>query len=581
MNTGEFASVQIESVKLRNFRGVASLDLNLEPELTLLVGANNSGKSRVLRAIAIALAAEQAQLDDLTVGSDEPATIDLVIAPRGGDVFDAPVGRRLGDGVQVVQEQPLTERFAWRTTLRRSAEGYGARADARRLTWDTGQQEWIALSSAVSLTGNDRSVLAAHLVVTGRDLVEELTRRGSPVRRVLSDLEVAPADRDALEKDLAAIGERIVAKSATLDAVTRALATLEDAVDGIGKPAISPVPPRIEELARSVAIDLDAGTGALPIRLHGAGARSLASLQVQSVLYDRRLGSDGTSLRPAPVTLVEEPETHLHPQATFELAALLKGMSGQVIATTHSTHVVTACDPRLVRLIRRSGNSVSVIDLRPVDDAADASTLPRARRPGLHLQEMEKLKRLVERPFGELLFASAVVVGDGATERAFLPPLLRSALGPSGAGICVIDPGSMSSELAVAAVKFAQLVELPWVLFADADVAGQRDAERLVDRVGDGDRSRLIVGGSSSDLGTPKGATEAMMLSFDPGLCRRACASLGVADAGDASALDLLKRVKGTAGAAMAAELLESNPLPEHWPTPLQDLVNKLRTMLA
>ena len=50
---------------------------------------------------------------------------------------------------------------------------------------------------------------------------------------------------------------------------------------------------------------------------------------------------------------------------------------------------------------------------------------------------MEKLKRLAERPFGDLLFASAIVVGDGATERAFLPVVLHEALGPLAHGISV------------------------------------------------------------------------------------------------------------------------------------------------
>ena len=46
----------------------------------------------------------------------------------------------------------------------------------------------------------------------------------------------------------------------------------------------------------------------------GRGPRA----QVQGILYDRLLGADGGSLRPHPVTLVAEPEAHLHPQAASE-----------------------------------------------------------------------------------------------------------------------------------------------------------------------------------------------------------------------------------------------------------------------
>ncbi|MEK8228708.1 TOPRIM nucleotidyl transferase/hydrolase domain-containing protein [Oerskovia sp. M15] len=85
---------------------------------------------------------------------------------------------------------------------------------------------------------------------------------------------------------------------------------------------------------------------------------------------------------------------------------------------------------------------------------------------------MEKLKRLAERPFGEILFASAIVVGDGATERGFLPPVLRQALGAKAHGVCVIDPESMSTPTALAVAKFANTVGTPWFIFADSDPAG-------------------------------------------------------------------------------------------------------------
>jgi hypothetical protein len=126
---------------------------------------------------------------------------------------------------------------------------------------------------------------------------------------------------------------------------------LERLVGSLGKPALNPLPLRLEELARSIAIDLDAGSGALPIRLHGSGSRSLASLQVQSVLYDRRLRADGKVTRPQPITLVEEPEAHLHPQATFDLATLLEATRGQVTGTL--PHDRLAMRPHLRSCLKR------------------------------------------------------------------------------------------------------------------------------------------------------------------------------------------------------------------------------------
>lgn len=578
-----FAQIYVESLSLRNYRGIAECVLELEPRVTLLVGRNNAGKSRILRALGIALFGIIVELDDLTVGSQAPASIDVIIAPppptEDGqeEAFDKAVGQRFGAAVQATREEPLRERVAWRTTITRSAEGMGARADAHWLVYDAGQEEWVLPSNAPGVSRDARQLVAAALVDTRRDVVEELGRRGSSIRRVLSDLEVDEQQRNTLEQTLAGVSASIVGASATLGAVKAALEELERAIGEIGVPALNPLPARLEELARSVSIELDTGSGALPVRLHGSGARSLASLQIQSVLYSRRLGQDGPVVRPHPVTLVEEPEAHLHPQASMELSDLLAELTGQVVASTHSAQLVTTAEPRAVRLIRTEGPAMTVIDLGPRRE--EGSHVHRALRASTHASEMEKLKRLVERPFGELLFASAIVIGDGATERALLPVALRHALGGKTHGLCVIDPGSMGSPLATAAVKFAQLVGIPWLLFADSDGPGREAAMGLVNTYGDGDTTLIVwVTGDHGDAG---GASEKMMIGFDEAICREACLELRPDLDPAKSTLELMKALKGAAGALLGRKLVEKHSDASTWPAALRELVEKLTARLG
>ena len=205
----------------------------------------------------------------------------------------------------------------------------------------------------------------------------------------------------------------------------------------------------------------------------------------------------------------------------------------------------------------------------------------------MHVEEMEKLRRLVERPFGELLFASAVVIGDGATERALLPPLVRSALGNRADGICIVDPGSMNSDHAVAVVKCANLIGIPWVLFSDSDTSGVTAARRLVRDHGSGDDSRVIwVPSEPVDGGKSGSATERMFFDFDPELCAAACATIGF----EPKEFDLLAFMvahKGVIGRLLAVELLARFPWPsdpqetaEQWPLPLCKLIAKLDEVL-
>jgi len=186
------------------------------------------------------------------------------------------------------------------------------------------------------------------------------------------------------------------------------------------------------------------------------------------------------------------------------------------------------------------------------------------------------VKRLVERPFGEVLFASAIVIGDGGTERAFLPPLFRHALGALGHGIVVVDPDSMSKAQPL--VKLADAIDLPWYLFVDRDGPGVSDASKICEQFDDQDshgaERRVFV------MDT-RGATEAMLRQHDPEMCRRAVVQVrpDLADSTD-DLPSLMGQVKGVAGGAYASELITAYVDPADWPDGLRTLIRTLEIAL-
>lgn len=596
------ADVFVERLSVSNFRGVRQLDLRFEPGLTLLVGRNNVGKSRVLRALHIAVGGAPVERDDLTVGSNTPATIDVVVAPRPrGQVaaassaseadnpdgtFDDAVAQRLGDSVATITIEPVRERFAWRTTIRATSEGAGARSESRVMVYVNDIHEWQGGDARPFLNRDQRGIFYAEMVSTHRDLDTELRRPGSAIRRILNDLDVGPDERETLEGRLADLGRDISSRSATLREILASLGSLKRYLDVLGEARVDAVPHSLEELARTVAVSFGAGQEPLPSRLQGSGVRSLASLQVQNVFYRHRLGSDGPDLRPHTVTLIEEPETHLHPHAVYELPALLEHQDGQVVATTHSPQLATVTDPRALRMMRESaGGEHTVVDFGPAREPAGDT--PRTRQPRFYEQEMEKLKRLAERPFGDLLFARAIVVGDGATEREFLPPVLREALGPLAHGVSVIDSNGMNADLVGAVIKFARHVELPIQVLADGDSAGHASVDRLV-RDGRIDKDREVVWLSrSTDRRIGEGrstALERMMIDFDLESCRLACGSIGLGAPLDKDGVfELLKGNKGSLGGFLADEFVAAHPYGDgvRWPHPLEELVRRLRGRLG
>jgi putative ATP-dependent endonuclease of the OLD family len=561
---------------------VDHLELKLHPKLTVLVGRNNSGKSRLLRAIGVAVGALAADRDDLTLGGPNQAAIDVILAPSGApgagdDRFDARLANALGSGArQTISEQPLRERAGWRTIIKRSSEGLSAVATRRLLRWNATIADW-ELANAEP-TREFLKLVWGDLIETRRDLALELRARGSAANRLLDDLELDAKVIAELQQQLDDLSVAIVAGSATLQRIQTALEELSTRVDAVGRPRVLPVPGRVNDLSTVAAIEIGDNSGMdLPLRLHGSGARSLASLQLQGVLYERRLGADAGNLRPHALTLIEEPEAHLHPQAQFDLRHLLESISGQVIASTHSTHLVSELDhAQLAVLIPRAG-SVSVVTLIPVEDP-DSNT-PRQLRPELYVSEMEKLRRGVERPFGEILFACAIVVGDGAMERALLPELLRHALGSQSHGLCVVDPGSMGDPAAVSALKAARLLGIPWFIFGDSDVDGQAAVQALLSNLAPAAEHAQLRTDHVVEVGGGA-ATEAMLVSFDDDMCRDA-AKKTRPDIDASDPLVAMKKLKGSAGRYLARELIAKYPDHLAWPAPLVSLINLVRAALV
>lgn len=92
----------------------------------------------------------------------------------------------MGGDAQAISDPPFRERFAWRTHVRRSAEGLGARSGFKILTFDTASGAWVERAGAKELGRDARGLVASDLVNTGRDLMEELSRRARASVRCLA-----------------------------------------------------------------------------------------------------------------------------------------------------------------------------------------------------------------------------------------------------------------------------------------------------------------------------------------------------------------------------------------------------------
>ena len=261
------AAMFVEHVTIRNFKGIRHLKIELQPGLSLLVGRNNAGKSRILRALHIAVGGTRPERDDLTVGSPDPAEIEVVLAPRAAsagsvdaapsdmdnpdddsasdEVFDLELRRILGEELALVSDTPVRQRFAWRTTISLTGEGSGARSQWHVLAYNAAHDSWQATEKPLSRAV--RNLVYAEMVDTRRDLDAELRQRGTAIRRILNNLQVPEDDRENLEQQLAELGADILQHSDTLRGLRGSLDALSRYVDALGEARVDPVPRTLEE----------------------------------------------------------------------------------------------------------------------------------------------------------------------------------------------------------------------------------------------------------------------------------------------------------------------------------------------
>ena len=96
-----------------------------------------------------------------------------------------------------------------------------------------------------------------------------------------------------------------------------------------------------------------------------------------------------------PIIAIEEPESHLHPNAQKKLYRQMYEMPGQKIISTHSPYVASSASIENLRGLYKDLNNVScgIINLNEMDD-----------------DDKRKLRQKVINTRGEILFSKAIVL---------------------------------------------------------------------------------------------------------------------------------------------------------------------------
>ena len=367
--------MRVTRLEIRNFRSIRHLVVDLG-ETTVFVGPNNAGKTAILDALRIALTRRWGQRGTgfteydihLASDADDPKTspgVSIEIHAQESEPGEWPddIADDLDQIVQVdlhtgLRSIALRTRCAW-------SEESGAF-----------EPSWEFLNAAREpLTGRGARrinlerfwrYLPVFYLSALRSVGDEFSPRSQFWGRLLKALEIPAGLESRALRVLDLLNQRLLRADPRLREIAETLsgATRIAARDRKGGLDLRMVPLKMWDLLSKAEIILrnEPDSPWLPLLRQGQGIQSLSVIFLFQAFVEhlvRELYEQDSE----PVLALEEPETHLHPQAARTLWTHVRALPGQKIVTTHSPYFVQHVPFRDLRLVRLTSEGTQVRSL--------------------------------------------------------------------------------------------------------------------------------------------------------------------------------------------------------------------------
>jgi putative ATP-dependent endonuclease of OLD family len=545
--------MKITLLRIKNFRSLADVTIHID-NTTVFLGENNVGKTSVVDALRVALSR---LADRRTANVSE---YDFYMPNKDADPKKSPgitIEMLLGesktgewpDGLiqalaEIIQTDPYTDLDC--VNIR-----FTCKYDENTKIFES-QWEFLSLNGE-PLGGRSGALLNTFLryvplfsLKALRDLSDEYSSRSQFWRRLLKSIEIPDDQRQAIAESLEQLNADLLKADAKMGRVTETLGQMQRVIAANAKQEVTiralPLQPWDLMAKSEIVVQGQGGDARFPLDRHGQGVQSLAVLLLFQAYVEHLLDEAFEKESQALLTL-EEPEAHLHPQATRALWNQVEAFSGQKIITTHSPYFVQNVPFRNLRLLRRKGPETEVCwlpaefsvqipkspefdkwlqahsgkysysdsreELRVKgavleDECRDMMTCftEPATRGAIHaalreLQsksavylsdgELESLQVFVRRMRGEILFARCWILCEGPSEYPLLHQFAEMLGTPLDAHcVAVIDYQNSGSPEAFASL--ARALGFPWLWFVMAIKLAKIMSNRLL--VGDSETLR-------------------------------------------------------------------------------------------
>ncbi len=469
--------ILIETIRIDGFRGLKDFKISLS-DTTVLTGMNNVGKTSVLKALQLLfgnssfLAAEDLHIDS-NDKSDQIIVDAKIIAfdENGERAANFPEIWEIAFGAANIKMDaeecayvPLRAKY----TFQRLQNSFNREILVLN-EWESTNQAWQDIKGKRSTIKGD--CFQYHYLDAKRDIQDDVKSRTSYLGKMLGDVasNYDPQDVAELEEKIRTLNEEAIDKSEVLKKIQESLKGIDATMDSSGKVYVSPFAKKLRDLNKSLTIHYGTEDNSFTMDYHGMGTRSWSSMlsfkAFISQLSDSKNPEEEAFL---PIIAIEEPESHLHPNAQKQLYKQMNEMPGIKIISTHSPYVAACAELFELRGMYKTGKK-TVCGKLPITE--------------LDNEEQRRIRQAVLLSNGELLFAKAIVLGEGETEVQALPIFCQQhwELTPVESGLSFVDAKGCGNYYPF--VVFADAFHIPWYIFSDGEEKTQKGLKKLLKRI--------------------------------------------------------------------------------------------------
>lgn len=399
----------LKTLRIQGFRRFDDLSLNFKDGLNVIVGPNNAGKTAVVDALRVLLAASDE-------GNLRLTELDLHENP-GGPPSPSATFTFLFSGLSEQNEADFMTALIPIKDGAGKIFGYNARFSVQYTQAEPGGRlrlrRWVGSHEENVMTTEMLEELRAIYLQPLRDPEQGLKPgRMSQISRLIQNMMPDKTAREALVQKLTDIDDKL-AKSEPILSTNSTISTKHKAMLGV-------------VLAQTLKLDLTSSdfnrfaarvgiaVGGRDVEQNGLGFNNLIYMAVvlSELAFNKTASFCGL--------LVEEPEAHLHPQLQAVLLDYLKTVEKpaagerpvQVFVTTHSP------------------NFAALANIDSICCVYDSPTGPVAFAPRdieFKKAKKEKLQQYLNVTRAELFFARRIVFVEGAAELFLVEALARKA----------------------------------------------------------------------------------------------------------------------------------------------------------